>query len=74
MGYSLAGEKADYVIQRLIEAFDVTGIPKIVEADNAPAYLSAESQQSLQGRDMEHQTPLLTIHEDRPLWNVQIKF
>ena len=36
----LPSEKSQYVIQHLLEAFNVMGVPQQIKTDNAPAYLS----------------------------------
>ncbi|RLV63140.1 hypothetical protein DV515_00018576, partial [Chloebia gouldiae] len=51
-----AGEKARNVLNYLICAFSVLGIPNVLKMDNAPAYVSKEFRSFLQQWGVEHIT------------------
>ncbi|RLV62503.1 hypothetical protein DV515_00019247, partial [Chloebia gouldiae] len=51
-----AGEREKDVINHLIHAFSVLGVPKVLKMDNAPAYASKELRSFLQQWGVEHIT------------------
>ncbi|RLV96998.1 hypothetical protein DV515_00012227 [Chloebia gouldiae] len=51
-----AGEKVKDVINHLIHAFSVLGVPKVLKMDNAPVYASKELRSFLQQWGVEHIT------------------
>jgi transposase InsO family protein len=52
----LTGEKASHVIQHCLEAWSAWGKPKILKADNGPAYVSNKFQQFCHQMNVSHLT------------------